>query len=142
MSTTTITKSTPDHEPVPEPKNPTNPTKTNWTHEGKDGKAELLLNLNDDPDDANATVIHVSGRHQAEIATQLAAPLNRVSFAPEIDSTEALNSKALTPLPLVYTPQEMRDHDDAAAKIVRSIVAKERIDGLSNLAKDLGVKLR
>lgn len=50
--------------------------------------------------------------------------------------------KGLQPLPLVYTRAEMRDHEAAAAKVVRSIMAKDRIDGMANLAKDLGVRPR
>ena len=65
---------------------PTTPTprttKTAWSHEGKDGRAELLLNLNDDPDDSDATVIRVSGRNQQEVARLLAELLNRSEFAP------------------------------------------------------------
>ena len=56
--------------------------KTAWSHEGKDGKTELLLNLNDDPDDSNATVIRVSGRSSAEVARLLAELLNRNEFNP------------------------------------------------------------
>jgi hypothetical protein len=59
--------------------------KTAWSHEGKDGKAELLINLNDDPDDTSATVIRVSGRNQSDVAKLLADLLNRNEFGKPAD---------------------------------------------------------
>lgn len=54
---------------------------TEWQHEGKDGRAELIINLADDPDDSGGTVIHVRGRNSAEVAQRLAALLNEHKFA-------------------------------------------------------------
>lgn len=52
-----------------------------WSHEGKDGNAQLIINLGDDPDDSAAPVIHVRGRNAEELAKRLAALLNREQFA-------------------------------------------------------------
>lgn len=51
-----------------------------WSHEGKDGNAQLVINLSDDPDDSAAPVIRVSGRNAEEVAKRLTALLNREQF--------------------------------------------------------------
>lgn len=51
-----------------------------WSHEGKDGNAQLIINLSDDPDDSSAPVIRVSGRNAEEVAKRLTALLNREQF--------------------------------------------------------------
>ena len=55
-------------------------TTAKWNCEGPDGGAELIINLNDDPDDAGATAILVRGRDREEVAHRLAELLNRAEF--------------------------------------------------------------
>lgn len=52
----------------------------NWSHEGKDGKAELIINLGDSPEDDSSIVIRVSGRNRAAVAARLVALLNESKF--------------------------------------------------------------
>lgn len=59
----------------------TDPAATDWTHDGKDGAGELVINLSDDPDDRNSTSILVRGRNREAVAKQLAALLNKERFA-------------------------------------------------------------
>lgn len=55
-------------------------TPTEWSHEGKDGNSQLIINLSDDPDDSSAPIIRVSGRNAEEVAKRLTALLNREQF--------------------------------------------------------------
>lgn len=54
--------------------------KAEWSHEGKDGNAQLIINLSDAPDDSAAPVIRVSGRDAEKVAKRLTELLNRVNF--------------------------------------------------------------
>ena len=56
-------------------------TSPEWSHEGKDGKSELIFNLADDPNDSSGTVINVRGRNSEAVVKALVALLNAAKFS-------------------------------------------------------------